>query len=79
MLVSPGHLAFGEALAFSRRWRRVSDLGDQVCRRSLCDTVHKDADVGNTQGNRESESKAKEYTFAVPEPSALLLGRESNT
>lgn len=79
MLVSPGHLAFGEALTFSRRWRRVSDLGDKVCRRCLCDTVHQNTDVRNAQGNCEGEGKAKEYTFAIPEPSALLLGRKSNT
>ena len=78
MLVLPANLAFRETRTFSRRWRRVSYLGDKVRCRCLSNAVHQHTNVRDTQSNRESKGKAKENTFSIAEPPALLLGSELN-
>lgn len=47
MLVGPGHLALCEVFTFSRGWRRVSDLGDKVCRRCLCNAIYEHTYIGD--------------------------------
>lgn len=76
MFVLPGNLAFRKVCTFSRRWRRVGNLGDKVRRRCLSNAIHQHANVWDPQKNRESEGKAKENTFSVAEPPAFLLGGE---
>lgn len=76
VLVFPGDLGFSKLAPLSRRWRRVCDLGDQVGRRSLCDTVHEYTNEGHLQNNGKCKGKAEQNTLSVQEPSTLLLGGE---
>lgn len=76
MLVLPGYLRLREAFASGRSRRRVGNLGDEVRRRCLSHAVHQNTDEGCLQNNRECESKAKQNTFTVGKPAALLVGGE---
>lgn len=76
MLVLPGHLALREALALRRRGRRISDLGKQIRRGCLSDTIHEHANERRPQHNCESKGKPEQHSFSVTKPPALLLGRK---
>ena len=79
MLVSPGHLAFGEALTLGRGWRRVGDLGDKVCSRCFCDSVDEDTKERHLEEEEEGDCEAVEHTGAVVEPELLLLRSVADT
>lgn len=73
VLVLPAKRLVLELFGFSGWWGRVSDLGDEVCRRSFCETVDKDAYEWYLNEYVEAQTKAEEYTSTVFEPQLLLI------
>lgn len=59
LLVLPLDLCGDEPDLFLRWWWWITDFGDQVSSRSLCNTVYKDANIRYLDAEEESEAKAK--------------------
>jgi hypothetical protein len=78
MLVFPFLLLFCKSFALAR-WRRgVSDLGDEVCSGSFCDSVDQDAKQRDSQEDVETNTEAKKQSFSVVKPLLFLRFRESD-
>lgn len=73
LLAFPFDLRRDEAYLLLRRWRRITDFGDQISSRSFCNTVYKNANVRDLDTKEEREAEAKEYTFAIEEPRPALF------
>ena len=79
MFISPYNLAFSKSLALGRGRRRIGDLGDKIGCRCFGNTIHQDTNERGLQYDGESKRKAKQYTFTIIEPAALLVGSEFDT
>lgn len=74
MLVIPPDILLLEILQLLRWWWRFGDLGDEVGRRCLSDTVYEHAQERDLEEKEESKCEAVKHTGAVVEPELLLLG-----
>lgn len=78
MLVVPFLLACGKSFTLIRWWRRISDLGDKICRGCFRNTIDEDTKQGNSEEYVETNTKPEEKTFPIVKPVLLLLFRKSN-
>lgn len=68
MLVLPPNRVLLELLSLTWWWRRVGDLGNEICRRRLCETVDEDANQRNLDKDIEAKTETKEHTRTILEP-----------
>lgn len=79
MFILPSYLTLSKTFALSRGWWRISNLGDKVCRRCLCNAVHKNTNEGSLENNGKGKRKAEQNALTVAEPAAFLLRSELDT
>lgn len=73
MLVLPPQRVLLELLGLGRwRWR-LSDLGDQICRRRFRKAVNEDSNQRDLDEDVKSQAKAKQNTSTILEPQLLLI------
>lgn len=73
VLVRPAERLILELIGFGGWWWWVSDLCDEICRRSFCETVDKDTYERYLDEDVEAQTEPKEYTSTVFEPQLLLV------
>lgn len=79
LLILPLHLAGSVTIGFRGRWGRISDLGDEIRRRCLRNTIYQHAEQWYPEQDVESNAKAEQQALPAAEPVALLLACEMNT
>ena len=73
VLVLPFLLTSRKTLAVCWWWRRICDLGDQICSRCLGNSVDEDAQQGDSKENVEPDTESKQEALSIVEPMFLLL------